>query len=74
MGRKAQVDVRATRNALLPVATGALQYTSNGLGGNSFLTGAPTTVAGAKILTWPAQRVGLKLCGWVLLAVPLPWC
>jgi outer membrane protein len=48
--KSAQVDVRATRNALLPVATLGLQYSSNGLGGNSLTTGAPTTIAGAPIV------------------------
>jgi outer membrane protein len=48
--KNAQVDVRATRNALLPTATLGLQYTSNGLAGNTFTTGAPTTVAGAPIV------------------------
>jgi len=48
--KNAEVDVRATKNALLPTATFGLQYTSNGLAGNSFLTGTPTTVAGAPIV------------------------
>jgi outer membrane protein TolC len=48
--KNAQVDVRATKNALLPTATFGLQYTSNGLAGNSFLTGTPTTIAGAPIV------------------------
>jgi outer membrane protein len=48
--RNAQVDARATKNALLPTATFGLQYSSNGLAGNSFLTGTPTTVAGAPIV------------------------
>jgi outer membrane protein len=48
--KNAEVDVRATRNALRPTATFGLQYTSNGLAGNSFLTGQPATVAGAPIV------------------------
>jgi outer membrane protein len=48
--KNAQVDVRATKNALKPTATFGLQYSSNGLAGNSFLTGTPTTVAGAPIV------------------------
>jgi outer membrane protein TolC len=48
--RNAQVDVRATKNALLPTATFGVQYSSNGLAGNAFLTGTPTTVAGAPIV------------------------
>jgi outer membrane protein len=48
--KNAEVDVRATKNALKPTATFSLNYTSNGLAGNSFLTGTPTTVAGAPIV------------------------
>jgi len=40
--KNAQVDVRATRNALLPTATLGLEYSSAGLAGNSFITG-PTS-------------------------------
>jgi outer membrane protein len=48
--KNAEVDVRATRNALLPTATLGLQYSSNGLAGNSLLTGAPATIAGAPVV------------------------
>jgi len=48
--KNAQVDVRATRNALLPAATIGLEYSSQGLAGNSFLTGTPSTIAGAPIV------------------------
>ncbi len=48
--KNAEVDVRATRNALLPTATLGLQYSANGLAGNSFTTGTPTTVAGVPIV------------------------
>ena len=48
--KNAQVDVRATKNALLPTATLGLQYVSNGLGGNTFTSGAPTTIAGAPVV------------------------
>jgi outer membrane protein len=41
--KNAQVDVRATRNALLPTATLGLQYQSSGLAGNSFITGPPSS-------------------------------
>jgi outer membrane protein len=45
----ANIDVRATKNALLPSATLGAQYTSAGLAGNSFVTGplqytGPSTV------------------------------
>jgi outer membrane protein len=48
--KNAEVDVRATKNALLPTATLGLQYQSNGLGGNIFTYGTPTTIAGAPIV------------------------
>ncbi|HUN62994.1 MAG TPA: TolC family protein, partial [Candidatus Sulfotelmatobacter sp.] len=44
--KSAQVDVKATRNALLPTATLGLQYSANGLAGNSPIEGASSTVAG----------------------------
>jgi len=46
----ANIDVRATKNALLPTATLGFQYTSAGLAGNSTITGTPTTIAGAPIV------------------------
>jgi outer membrane protein len=48
--KNAEVDVKATKNALLPTATLGLEYSSNGLAGNSFVTGAPVTIAGAPIV------------------------
>jgi outer membrane protein len=41
----ANVDVRATKNALLPTATLGLQYSSAGLAGNSSITGTPVVAA-----------------------------
>ena len=46
----ADIDVRATKNALLPTANIGFQYTSAGLAGNSSITGTPTTIAGAPIV------------------------
>jgi len=48
--KNAEVDVKATRNALLPTATLGLQYSSNGLAGNSFMSGAPVTLAGSPVV------------------------
>ena len=48
--KNAQVDVRATRNALLPTATLGLEYQSAGLAGNASITAAPTTIAGAPVV------------------------
>jgi len=47
--KSAQVDVRATKNALLPTATLGLQYSSTGLGGNS-LTTTSTPAVGAPVV------------------------
>ena len=47
--KNADVDVRATKNALLPTATLGLQYSSYGLAGNS-LTTTSTTIAGAPVV------------------------
>jgi outer membrane protein TolC len=40
--KNAEIDVRATRNALLPALTLSAQYSSVGLAGNSTIKGAPT--------------------------------
>jgi outer membrane protein len=48
--KNAEIDVRATRNALLPTATLGVQYSSYGLAGNSPTNGTPTTVAGVPIV------------------------
>ncbi len=48
--KNAQLDVKFTRNALLPTATLGVQYSSNGLAGNSFISGPATTVPGAPIV------------------------
>ena len=43
--KNADVDVRATKNALLPSATLSAYYSSQGLAGNSFTTGQPSVIA-----------------------------
>jgi len=48
--KNADVDVRATKNALLPTATLSAYYESQGLAGNSFITAAPTVIAGPQIV------------------------
>ena len=45
--KNAEVDVRATRNALLPALTLSAQYSSVGLAGNSPVKGTPTLGASA---------------------------
>src|SRR2546427_6191629 len=44
------IEVKATRNALLPIATLTAQYGSTGLSGNSGVPGTASTVAGAQIV------------------------
>ncbi len=48
--KNADVDVRATKNALLPTATLSAYYESQGLAGNSFTTGASSVIAGPQIV------------------------
>lgn len=48
--KNAGVDVRATKNALLPTATLGLQYSSSGLAGNSSISGASTVVPGQPVV------------------------
>ena len=42
--KNAEVDVRATKNALLPTATLGVQYSTYGLAGNSYTTDTPPTL------------------------------
>jgi outer membrane protein len=58
--KNAEVDVRATKNVLLPTATLGLQYASYGLAGNAFTTGAPGTEAGPPIV----DAAGLPVPGY----------
>ncbi len=43
--KNADVDVNATKNALLPTATFSAQYGTFGLAGNASITGTPTTIS-----------------------------
>ena len=43
--KNAGIEVKATRNAMLPIATLTAQYGSTGLSGNSKITGTPVTSA-----------------------------
>jgi outer membrane protein len=53
------IDVKATRNALLPTATLTAQYGTVGLAGNQTrLTGTTTTIAGAPIVDATGTPVG----------------
>jgi outer membrane protein len=48
--KNAGIEVRATKNALLPTLTLSAQYSSSGLAGNSPITGTPVITAGAPIV------------------------
>ena len=48
--KNAEVDIRATKNALLPTANLGFQYSSAGLAGNSSITGTSTVVAGTPVV------------------------
>jgi outer membrane protein TolC len=60
--KNADVDVRATKNALLPTATLSAYYESQGLAGNSFTTGAPSVIAGQPIV----NGTGVAIPGYYL--------
>jgi len=48
--KNADIDARATRNALLPIATINGRYGSQGLSGNSTVAGTPITTAGSAVV------------------------
>jgi outer membrane protein len=48
--QNANIEVKAMRNALRPIATLQAQYGTTGLSGNSVVTASPTTVAGAPVV------------------------
>jgi len=60
--KNADVDVRATKNALLPTATLSAYYASQGLAGNSFTTGTPSVIAGQPVV----NGLGVAIPGYYL--------
>jgi outer membrane protein len=48
--KNSNIEVKAMRNALLPIATLTAQYGSTGLSGNSAIIGTPVTSAGSAIV------------------------
>jgi outer membrane protein len=60
--KNAEIDVRATKNALLPTATVGLQYSSYGLAGNSFINGTSSTIAGVPVV----DSTGVPIPGFFL--------
>src|SRR6266403_846439 len=55
--KNADIDARATRSALLPIATLNGRYGSQGLAGNSAVAGASVTTAGSPIVGSTGQPV-----------------
>src|SRR6266478_1904533 len=55
--KNADIDARANRSALLPIATINGRYGSQGLSGNSTVAGAPITTAGSAIVGSTGQPV-----------------
>jgi outer membrane protein TolC len=69
--QNADIDVRATRNALLPTATLSATYGSAGLAGNSTTFGAPVIVAGQHGLSI-VDATGTPIAGSFLPVVTSP--
>ncbi len=58
--KNADIDVRATKNALLPTATLNARYGTQGLSGNSTIPGAPVTSAGGQIVDSTGATILVK--------------
>jgi outer membrane protein TolC len=69
--KNAAIDVKATRNALLPTATLSAQYGSQGLAGNSILT-TSKAVAGAPVVGATGQPVTVLDAGGNPVTIFLP--
>jgi len=65
--KNAEIDVRATKNALLPSLTANAFYLSAGLAGNSNIPGTPTTGAGVPIVDANGNPINVDVGG-----VPTP--
>jgi outer membrane protein TolC len=65
--KNAEIDVRATKNALLPSLTANAFYLSAGLAGNSTIPGTPTTGAGVPIVDVNGNPINVDVGG-----VPTP--
>lgn len=65
--KNAQIDVEATKNALLPSLTANAFYESQGLAGNSAILGAPVAGAGAPIVDGNGNPISVDVGG-----VPTP--
>ncbi|HYL65127.1 MAG TPA: TolC family protein [Candidatus Methylomirabilis sp.] len=65
--KNSDIDVRVTKNALLPSLTATAFYESVGLAGNSSIIGAPTAAAGAAIVGANGAPIAVDVNG-----VPTP--
>ena len=65
--KNAEIEVRATKNALLPSLTANAFYLSAGLAGNSNIRGTPTTGAGVPIVDANGNPINVDVGG-----VPTP--
>jgi outer membrane protein len=61
--KNAEIDVKATRNALLPQLTLSGQYSSIGLAGNSTTTGVPTLLADPQLPIVDANGTPIAING-----------
>jgi outer membrane protein TolC len=61
--KNAEIDIQATRNALLPTLTLSGQYSSVGLAGNSPIKGAPVVTGGAPIVDANGNAIAVDING-----------
>jgi outer membrane protein len=61
--KNAEIDIQATRNALLPTLTLSGQYSSVGLAGNSPIKGAPVVTGGAAIVDANGNPIAVDING-----------
>jgi len=61
--KNAEIDIQATRNALLPTLTLSGQYSSVGLAGNSPIKGAPVVTGGAPIVDVNGNPIAVDING-----------
>lgn len=61
--KNAEIDIQATRSALLPTLTLSGQYSSVGLAGNSPIKGAPVVTGGAPIVDANGNPIAVDING-----------
>src|SRR5260370_26839971 len=70
--KNAEIDARATRRALLPVATINGRYGSQGLSGNRTVAGTPITTAGSAVVHSNGSPVTVLCSGRLPVRILLP--